>query len=76
MMRPTAKPLIVSCCLPFLARAHVFSLSGLSWTFRNENGSIVVPGSLPSQVHIDLFQAGVINGPLLSINGEVAGHSR
>ncbi|KAH0828085.1 glycoside hydrolase family 2 protein [Lanmaoa asiatica] len=32
------------------------------------NSSIVVPASLPSQAHIDLFNAGVINDPLLGIN--------
>ncbi|OAX35676.1 glycoside hydrolase family 2 protein [Rhizopogon vinicolor AM-OR11-026] len=48
--------------------AHVFELSNLQWTLRNQNGSIVVPGSLPSQAHLDLFKAGVINDPLLGIN--------
>lgn len=73
-MRRTTKQLILSCCLPLLAHAQVFSLSDLSWTLRNENGSIVVPGSLPSQAHIDLFKAGVINDPLLGINGGFGSH--
>ncbi|KAF8549673.1 hypothetical protein OG21DRAFT_565638 [Imleria badia] len=68
MMCRTTKQLIALCCLPLLARAQVFSLSDLSWTLRDENDSIVIPGSLPSQAHIDLFKAGVINDPLLGIN--------
>ncbi|KAG1889956.1 glycoside hydrolase family 2 protein [Suillus subluteus] len=51
-----------------LAVAQVFDLSELQWTLKNQNGSIVVPGSLPSQAHLDLFEAGIINDPLLGIN--------
>ncbi|KAG0707047.1 glycoside hydrolase family 2 protein [Suillus ampliporus] len=51
-----------------LAAAQVFDLSDLQWTLKNQNGSIVVPGSLPSQAHLDLFEAGIINDPLLGIN--------
>jgi beta-mannosidase len=76
MMRRTGKELIVLCCLPLLARARVFSLFDLGWALQNQNRSIVIPGSLPSQVHIDLFIAGVINDLLLGINGEVGGHSQ
>ncbi|KAF9241801.1 glycoside hydrolase family 2 protein [Melanogaster broomeanus] len=67
MLRLTATTLVASC-LPLLTRAQVFSLSDLKWTLRNQNGSIVVPGSLPSQAHLDLLNAGVINEPLLGIN--------
>ncbi|KAH7906820.1 glycoside hydrolase family 2 protein [Hygrophoropsis aurantiaca] len=59
---------LVSSCLPLLALGQTFSLSDLQWTLKNENGSIVVPGSLPSQAHLDLYRAGVINNPLLGIN--------
>lgn len=50
------------------ALAQVFDLSGLQWTLKNQNSSIIVPGSLPSQAHLDLFEAGIINDPLLGIN--------
>lgn len=62
---------VIASCLPLfsLSTAHVFNLSNLQWTLKNQNGSIVVPGSLPSQAHLDLFRAGVINDPLLGING-------
>ena len=71
MMRRTANG------LSLLARTRGFSLSDLGWTLRNQNGSTVrISGSLPSQAHIDLLKAGIINDPLLGINGEVRGHSR
>jgi len=58
----------VAACLPVLALADVYSLSDLQWTLKNGNGSIVVPGSVPSQAHLDLLAAGVIAEPLLGIN--------
>ena len=50
------------------ASAAIFDLSELSWTLKNENQSIIVPGSVPSQAHLDLLKAGVITEPLLEIN--------
>ncbi|KAH0828104.1 glycoside hydrolase family 2 protein [Lanmaoa asiatica] len=67
-MHHTSRTLTVLCCLSLLAHAQIFSLSDLSWTLRNQNGSIAVPGSLPSQTHIDLFKAGVIDDPLSGVN--------
>ncbi|EGO00434.1 glycoside hydrolase family 2 protein [Serpula lacrymans var. lacrymans S7.3] len=55
-------------CLPVLALGQVFDLSDLQWTLKNQNGSIVVPGAVPSQAHLDLYRAGIINNPLLGIN--------
>ena len=49
--------------------AGVFSLSDLQWSLKNANGSIVIPGSVPSQAHLDLLRAGIITEPLLGING-------
>ncbi|RPD64762.1 glycoside hydrolase [Lentinus tigrinus ALCF2SS1-6] len=54
--------------LPTLASADVFGLSDLSWTLKNQNGSIVIPGKVPSQAHLDLLEAGIITEPLLGIN--------
>ncbi|KAJ7458250.1 glycoside hydrolase family 2 protein [Mycena latifolia] len=51
------------CCL-----AAVFDLSSLEWTLLNQNGSIAVPGALPSQAHLDLIRAGIITQPLLGLN--------
>ncbi|KAF8184658.1 glycoside hydrolase [Mycena galopus ATCC 62051] len=50
------------------AFAAMFDLSALDWTLINQNGSIVVPGAVPSQAHLDLARAGVITEPLLGIN--------
>ena len=49
--------------------ADVLSLSALDWSLSNANGSIVVPAHVPSQAHLDLFDAGIITEPLLGING-------
>ncbi|EIW76704.1 glycoside hydrolase family 2 protein [Coniophora puteana RWD-64-598 SS2] len=53
---------------PSLALGQVVDLSQLSWTLKNANGSIAIPGSLPSQAHLDLAKAGIITEPLLGIN--------
>lgn len=49
---------------------EVFNLADLDWTLRNQNGSVFIPASIPSQVHLDLLKAGIITEPLLGINGE------
>lgn len=54
---------------PCLALGAVFDLGELQWTLKNVNGSIAIPGTVPSQVHIDLQKAGIITEPLLGING-------
>ncbi|KAJ7187692.1 glycoside hydrolase family 2 protein [Mycena pura] len=54
--------------LPCYVLAAVFDLSALDWTLINQNGSIVVPGTVPSQAHLDLARAGVITEPLLGFN--------
>ena len=58
-----------------LVSAEVLSLSNLHWSLHNQNGSIVVPASVPSQVHLDLVKAGIITEPLLGINGTVFRYS-
>lgn len=67
MLLPRA---LFACSLPVLGLAHTFSLSDLQWTLRNEDGSITVPGRVPSQTHLDLWRAGVIEDPLRGITGE------
>lgn len=56
-------------CIPTLVFANVYSLSNLSWILRNGNGSIVIPAKVPSQAHLDLFDAGIIENPLFEQNG-------
>ncbi|TBU26640.1 glycoside hydrolase [Dichomitus squalens] len=60
--------LLAAGLAPVLVSADVFSLSGLDWTLKNENGSIVIPAKIPSQAHLDLLDAGIITEPLLGIN--------
>jgi beta-mannosidase len=60
----------ITLYLPALALAAIFDLSQLHWTLKNQNGSIVIPASVPSQAHLDLLAAGLITEPLLGINGE------
>lgn len=60
---------LFAACLPVLALADVYSLSDLFWTLRNGNGSIVIPAKIPSQAHLDLLAAGIIEEPLLEQNG-------
>lgn len=55
--------------LPLIALGDVINLSQLQWTLKNQNGSIVIPAVVPSQVHLDLQRAGIITEPLLGING-------
>lgn len=62
--------LLFSLCAPPLVVGQLFNLSSLHWTLHNQNGSIIIPGSVPSQVHLDLARAGVITEPLLGANGE------
>ena len=49
------------------AFAKVFDLSGSQWTLQNSNGSISVPGSVPSQAHLDLFSAKIIPDPYFGL---------
>ncbi|KAI0081837.1 glycoside hydrolase [Panus rudis PR-1116 ss-1] len=59
---------LFASCVLHIVHAEVLSLSGLQWSLHNQNGSIVVPGSVPSQVHLDLERADIITEPLLGIN--------
>ncbi|KAI5121557.1 hypothetical protein M0805_000738 [Coniferiporia weirii] len=59
---------LAALSLPVLISGKKFSLSDLQWTLRNQNGSIVVPGRVPSQAHLDLVRAGIITEPLLEAN--------
>lgn len=51
--------LIASCVLA----QKVIDLSGKDWTLQNLPLNISVPGSVPSQAHLDLYAAQVIGDP-------------
>ncbi|KAJ3551099.1 hypothetical protein NM688_g4934 [Phlebia brevispora] len=59
---------LLAAVLPGVVLGSVFSLSELSWTLKNANGSIAIPATVPSQAHLDLLRAGIITEPLLGIN--------
>ncbi|KAH1395714.1 hypothetical protein KXW65_009110 [Aspergillus fumigatus] len=46
---------------PSVVGQHVVDLSGDGWTLSSTALNRTVPGHLPSQVHLDLFEAGVID---------------
>ncbi|KIN00064.1 hypothetical protein OIDMADRAFT_126328 [Oidiodendron maius Zn] len=53
--------LLLTAGLPLCTTAqHVIDLSGNGWTVKNSEGNVSVPGSSPSQAHLDLFAANVI----------------
>ncbi|KAL0955666.1 hypothetical protein HGRIS_001893 [Hohenbuehelia grisea] len=69
MRRSCLKIWAISCwMLSLLVVGDTFDLSSLQWTLKNSNGSITIPGSVPSQSHLDLLKAGIITEPLLGIN--------
>lgn len=47
---------------------NVVDLSQSSWTLQNPDLNISVPGSLPSQAHLDLYAAQVIGDPYYGLN--------
>lgn len=60
--------LSLSLVLAHATAKHVTNLSNNDWTLSNEALNISVPGSLPSQAHLDLFAAGVIGDPYHDLN--------
>ncbi|KAJ7461141.1 glycoside hydrolase family 2 protein [Mycena latifolia] len=54
--------------IPSFVLGAFFDLSSLNWTLINQNGSIAVPGTVPSQAHLDLARAGIITEPLFGLN--------
>ncbi|KAF9890230.1 hypothetical protein FE257_006142 [Aspergillus nanangensis] len=47
---------------------HVHDLSKQSWTLSSQALNKSIPAHVPSQVHLDLFQAGVIDDPYYGLN--------
>ncbi|KAL1742498.1 glycoside hydrolase family 2 protein [Schizophyllum fasciatum] len=68
MLFSSLRPLGTCLGAVSLARAAVFDLSELEWTLRSANGSVEVPGAVPSHAHLDLLRAGVFTEPVLGIN--------
>ena len=54
--------ILVFCAIGTLSQ-HVIDLSGSDWTLENVLLNVSVPGSIPSQAHLDLYSAHVIGDP-------------
>lgn len=52
--------LITCAVLRAVWAQSVLDLSDIGWTVTNQARNITVPGKWPSQVHLDLYAAGVI----------------
>ncbi|OCL07281.1 glycoside hydrolase family 2 protein [Glonium stellatum] len=59
----TASLASAACC-----QQKILDLSAVNWTVSNSNSSISVPGQLPSQAHLDLYAAHVIDDPYYGLN--------
>ncbi|KAE8554084.1 hypothetical protein EYB25_002622 [Talaromyces marneffei] len=61
------KKILLAAGFPLLTLAQrVIDLSGDNWTVKNEECNLSAPASLPSQVHLDLYAAGVIPDPFVT----------
>ncbi|KAI2784258.1 glycoside hydrolase family 2 protein [Daldinia loculata] len=48
--------------------ANIVDLSDVDWTLTNDEKDISVPGKVPSQTHLDLFAANIIDDPYHGLN--------
>ena len=55
-------------CIGKASSQKIISLSGSDWTLSNSQLNISVPASLPSQAHLDLYNAQVIGDPYFGLN--------
>lgn len=52
--------LVLACILSMLHAQTILPLSDQQWSISGPALNFTVPGNLPSQIHLDLLQAGVI----------------
>ncbi len=69
MAIPTA--LTALCFVASVLSQKVYDLSGNDWTLENLPLNISVPGSVPSQAHLDLYAAQVIGDPYAVVSQSV-----
>src|SRR4051812_39930123 len=58
---------IMSVLGPLTAAQEVFDLSHTQWTLSNTPYNISIPGSVPSQAHLDLLREGIIPDPYFGL---------
>ncbi|KAF2267100.1 putative beta-mannosidase [Lojkania enalia] len=69
LIRRSLQEILTGLPAPIACAQQVLDLSSISWTITSPNFSnISVPGAIPSQVHIDLYSANVIDDPLFGLN--------
>lgn len=56
------------CVASGVIAQRVIDLSGNDWTLQNLPLNISIPGSVPSQAHLDLYAAQVIGNPYADHN--------
>lgn len=59
---------VFSCLLALGSGQNIIDLSGTGWTVQNLGLNVSVPGSLPSQAHLDLYAAQVTGDPYYRLN--------
>ncbi|EJT98813.1 glycoside hydrolase [Dacryopinax primogenitus] len=60
--------LILAFLAGVFASIEVLDLGSLEWTLTNADQSVLVPGAVPSDVHLDLFAAQVFENPYYGSN--------
>ena len=69
MQRPSwAAALTGASLLKSSTGRNVIDLGKANWTVSDPGQNISIPGSLPSQAHLDLLAAGVISDPYYGLN--------
>lgn len=68
MVYNAAKAFAPSLFASLASSQNVVSLSGNDWTVSNPALNVSVPGSLPSQAHLDLYANQVIGDPYYGLN--------
>lgn len=64
--RVSVSALAATCFLSGINALNLLDLSTQKWTLSSPTLNISVRGKVPSQVHLDLFEAGVIGDPYVS----------
>ena len=59
------------CFVAGVLSQNVYDLTGNDWTLENLALNISVPGSVPSQAHLDLYAAQVIGDPYVVVSQTV-----
>ncbi|PSN73172.1 glycoside hydrolase family 2 protein [Corynespora cassiicola Philippines] len=69
MARRSIQAILAASTASSVFGQQVLDLSALEWTLTSPNFSYIsVPGHIPSQVHLDLYNAKVIGDPLYGLN--------